>query len=85
MDKWFPGSPLSNKFRVIGGGSLFRIPVPAMLFVAIGIISYLILSKSKFGKHIYAVGGNEQASVVCGIRSERVKIKFIHMQVYYLV
>lgn len=70
------GRPISNftdEFLFIGRGRIGMIPVPIIIFIVVGIICWVFLKKNKFGKHVYAIGGNELASVVCGIRVRRVK------------
>lgn len=70
------GRPISNftdEFLFIGRGRIGMIPVPIIIFIVVGIICWVFLKKNKFGKHVYAIGGNELASVVCGIKVRRVK------------
>jgi Ribose/xylose/arabinose/galactoside ABC-type transport systems, permease components len=70
------GRPISNftdSFLFIGRGRICMIPVPIIIFILVGIICWFFLKKNKFGKHVYAIGGNELASVVCGIKVRRVK------------
>ncbi len=57
----------------IGGGEIFTIPFPLILFAVIFVILTLLLTKSKFGRRIYCIGANEQASLVSGINVNRVK------------
>ncbi|MFQ6098782.1 MAG: ABC transporter permease, partial [Armatimonadota bacterium] len=56
------------------GASVEVIPVPALIFVAVAIVSHVILSTQRFGRHVYAVGGNEEAARLSGIPVDRVKI-----------
>jgi inositol transport system permease protein len=65
---------LSESFLFLGKGEILGIPFPIIMFVIIGIISHLMLSKTKFGKYTYAIGGNEQAARICGINVDRYKI-----------
>ncbi len=46
--------------------------MPIIYLIIIVFISFLILSKSKLGRHIYAIGGNPQAAVFSGIKNSRV-------------
>lgn len=69
-----PIGGLSESFLFIGQGEIAGIPVPIIIFVIMGIISHLMLSKTKFGKYTYAIGGNEQAARICGINVDRYKI-----------
>ncbi len=50
------------------------IPVPVVtMFISFGIL-YFILKKTTFGRRVYAVGGNEEASILSGINTDRIKI-----------
>ncbi|MGG1312710.1 MULTISPECIES: ABC transporter permease [Cohnella] len=69
-----PIGNLSDSFRFIGQGSLLGIPVPILIFLFVGVVSYLLLNKTKFGKYIYAIGGNEQAARIAGINVDKYKI-----------
>lgn len=62
---------LKPSFSFIGGGSFLKIPVPIWIYLAVGILSYILLSKSQFGRYVFAIGGNEQAARICGINVER--------------
>lgn len=69
-----PIPDLSPSFLFIGKGEVLGIPFPIIVFVIMGLISHLMLSKTKFGKYTYAIGGNEQAARICGINVDRYKI-----------
>ncbi|HET6222400.1 MAG TPA: hypothetical protein VFE11_09550 [Dongiaceae bacterium] len=54
---------------------IFRIlPVPGLFFLAAVAVFYIVLKRSTFGRYIYAIGGNEQATRLSGINVDRVKI-----------
>ncbi len=61
-------------FRFIGGGSIAGIPFPIVLMIVIFIIMYWVLKHTTFGRYIYAIGGNEEATRLAGIPVNRVKI-----------
>jgi inositol transport system permease protein len=70
------GRPISSfydSFLFIGEGHVGLIPFSAILFVLFGLITHVVLTKTRFGKYIYAIGGNEESAKVCGIRVNRVK------------
>lgn len=72
------GYPISGKFQVfdfIGNGYLFNIPFPVILFFSSVILVYFILKYTKFGRYIFAIGGNEESSRFSGINPEWIKIK----------
>ena len=69
-----PISKLSDEFNFIGQGSIVGIPVPIILLLVVAIGARLLLNNTRFGRHVYALGGNEQAARVSGINVSRVKI-----------
>jgi ribose transport system permease protein len=50
------------------------VPVPVFYFIGVGIIASFILRRTGFGRHVYAVGGNETAARLSGVNVNRVKI-----------
>ncbi|MCE5154400.1 ribose ABC transporter permease [Staphylococcus hyicus] len=73
------GNPITNLgdnylFQLFGKGYFFGIPVPAVTMTLVFIILFVILHKTTFGRHTYAIGGNEIASKISGIKVDRVKI-----------
>ncbi|ADK81814.1 ABC transporter permease [Sediminispirochaeta smaragdinae] len=63
---------MSDSFNFIGAGYVGDIPMPIIYLLFIVLISFFILSQSKLGRHIYAVGGNSQAARFSGIKIKRV-------------
>jgi len=57
----------------IGGGS-FKIPYPMIMFIVMSLLFGLIMSRTKFGKHIYAVGSNSVSAKLTGVNVDKVKI-----------
>lgn len=71
----FPVTTLPSWFSWFGAGWIFEvIPVPAILLVIVFIISLVVLNYTKFGRAVYASGGNPEASRLSGINVKRVKI-----------
>lgn len=58
-------------FAIFGRGELFGIPIPALIFIVLGIVLQIILVKSGFGRKIFAIGGNETAALFSGLRRSR--------------
>lgn len=69
-----PIGGLSDTFQFIGQGMIFGLPIPILIFAFIGIVSFVLLNKTKFGKYVYAIGGNEQAAMIAGVNVTKVKI-----------
>lgn len=59
-------------FKTIGS-SVMGIPVAAILFLILAVITAIVLRKTTFGWHVYAVGGNERAALMSGVKTVRVK------------
>lgn len=59
-------------FSVFGQGSALGIPVPILMFILLAAVLGIILSKTPFGRKVYAVGGNGVAATFSGIRRARV-------------
>ncbi|MCM3781537.1 ribose ABC transporter permease RbsC [Neobacillus mesonae] len=64
----------SMAFQLFGRGYFLGIPVPAITMVITFVILWVILHKTSFGRKTYAIGGNEKAALVSGIKVARVKI-----------
>lgn len=56
-----------DSFGMIGKGYLFIIPVPAIIMVVVLVIGWYILNKTRYGRYLYAIGGNEEAARLSGI------------------
>lgn len=69
------GRPIPNLdpgFRYIGTGEIFGVPVPALLFLAVFLIAWLVLTRTSYGRYVYAVGGNEKSARTSGINTKRI-------------
>lgn len=67
-----PVSGMNDAFNWFGQGYLGPIPVSVIIMVVLFIVTWILLNKTCFGRHIYAVGGNEKAAIASGINSKRV-------------
>ncbi len=63
----------NHAFLKVGVGRLFGIPYPVIIFVVLFIVFIIILARTKFGRRIYMVGGNANASRLAGINAHKVK------------
>ncbi|MCI8550857.1 MAG: ABC transporter permease [Lachnospiraceae bacterium] len=61
-------------FAFFGQGSILGIKAPIVFMVVITVVSYVILKHTKFGRYLYAVGGNEYAAIASGINTKRIKL-----------
>lgn len=68
---WTGGLPISGmtkQFTVLGQKYVLSgVPIPIFYAIAIGIIGFIILNRSKFGRSIAAIGGNEETAYLAGI------------------
>ncbi len=71
------GAPIfikDEKFLFLGTGYIGPIPIPVVIMFFILVIAQFVLKKTKFGRYVYAVGGNEEAAISSGINAARIKI-----------
>ncbi|API91599.1 ribose ABC transporter permease [Virgibacillus sp. 19R1-5] len=64
----------SFAFEMIGKGYVFGIPFPVIVMIVVFFSLFFVLRSTVFGRQVYAIGGNEEASKLSGIRADRVKI-----------
>jgi inositol transport system permease protein len=78
------GGPISGfdpSFNFWGQGKVFEdVPVPVILFISSALIAFVILRFTKYGRHVYAVGGNPEAARLAGLN-----VGLIVLSVYVVV
>jgi putative xylitol transport system permease protein len=62
-----PVPALIPQYRWIGNGNVFGVPAPVVIFAAVFLISWFVLARTRFGRYVYAVGGNARAAKTSGI------------------
>ena len=68
---------ISNKtFLRMGSGQIFNIPYVAIILVLLFLVVGLMIPKFTFGRYMYAIGSNERACVLAGVRVNRWKLVF---------
>ncbi len=83
ISRGMPVSALLESFTNIGGGKIqlsqtdatLNINYTVLFFIGIIILVSFIMSKRRFGRYIYAIGGNEDAALAAGINVDAVKIQ----------
>jgi ribose/xylose/arabinose/galactoside ABC-type transport system permease subunit len=83
LSKGMPVAKLLDSYTVVGGGRValsatdpsLNINYTIFVFIAVIIVISFIMKKRKFGRFIYAIGGNEKAALAAGINVDMVKIK----------
>jgi ribose/xylose/arabinose/galactoside ABC-type transport system permease subunit len=74
---WYRVNPIYDLqpwYRELGRFELGPLPLPALVFLGMAALAALVLSRTRFGREVYAVGGNEQAARAAGISVARVKL-----------
>jgi len=61
-------------FGWLGAGDILGIPVSIWLMVVLAIVAWFVSTRTPFGRQVYAIGGNERAAELSGIRVNRVKV-----------
>jgi inositol transport system permease protein len=69
-----PISGFSPEMRWFGTGLVGPVPVPVLIFAAAAILCHVVLRYTRFGRAVYAVGGNAEAARLSGIRVDRVLV-----------
>ncbi len=65
---------LGSPYMLIGSGDFFGIPKPVVYFFFVALLLSLLLHKTKFGRQIFCIGSNFEASRTVGISAERLKV-----------
>jgi ribose/xylose/arabinose/galactoside ABC-type transport system permease subunit len=63
-----------DSFRWFGQGYVWGIPVPVIVMIIVALIGAFILTKTYFGRQIFALGGNEEAARLAGVNIKRMKV-----------
>jgi ribose transport system permease protein len=66
--------PDDSPFFNLGGGQTFGLPNPFIVFLVLSVIASLVLTRSVYGRQLYAIGGNERAARLTGLEVDRLKI-----------
>jgi inositol transport system permease protein len=65
---------LSDSYNQIGGSYFLGIPLPVIIFLIVVLLGVFILHYTRFGRYVYAIGGNELAAKVSGINTDTILI-----------
>ena len=69
-----PLSQLTPEYNFIGQGAIAGVPFPVIVLLVVAVLTHIMLTNTRFGRYIYALGGNEQAARISGVNIDRVKI-----------
>ena len=64
-----PVSMLNDSYLFLGAGMM-----PVFIYLAMALLAHVLLTQTKYGKYVYAIGGNQHAAVVSGINVAKYKM-----------
>jgi len=64
----------ATSFPAFGQSFLLHIPSPVWIMAVLFVMAWAVATKTPFGRHVYAIGGNERAAQLAGIRVAQVKL-----------
>lgn len=70
----YPVTGLGEDFGYLGTGISLGVPMPVWISALLVAVFVVITRKTRFGRHLYAVGGNERAALLTGLRVKRIKL-----------
>lgn len=70
----FPVTGLGGSFGHLGTGAFLGMPLPVWIMAALTAVFVVVTKRTRFGRHLYAVGGNERAARLTGLNVARIKI-----------
>jgi ribose/xylose/arabinose/galactoside ABC-type transport system permease subunit len=70
-----PITDLPPEFSFLGAGQILTLPLPAVIAALVFVVCAIIMKKTRFGRYIYAVGGNEEAALYSGVPVVRCKLQ----------
>jgi ribose/xylose/arabinose/galactoside ABC-type transport system permease subunit len=69
-----PIAGLPREFLVLGAGYIGPFPIPTVVAAVAFVLAHVMLSRTRFGRYIYAMGSNEEAAVLSGINVAKYKM-----------
>lgn len=70
----FPITGLGDGFGHLGTGAFLGMPLPVWIMLALTALFVVVTKRTRFGRHLYAVGGNERAARLTGLNVPRIKL-----------
>jgi ribose transport system permease protein len=65
---------LPDSFRVFGQGYIGPIPVPVVVMAVVAVVGSFVLTRTYFGRKVFALGGNEEAARLAGVNVDQMKV-----------
>jgi ribose/xylose/arabinose/galactoside ABC-type transport system permease subunit len=69
-----PVNGFSRGLRYLGVGYFWGLPTPVWILLALAAVMTIVMARTKFGWHIYAIGGNEEAARLSGVQVDKLKL-----------
>ena len=69
-----PITDLPPNYKYLGAGQVFTLPVPAVIAALVFAGAHLLMTRTRFGRYVYAIGGSEEAALYAGVRVARYKV-----------
>jgi ribose/xylose/arabinose/galactoside ABC-type transport system permease subunit len=69
---WSEGQPISafrDQYKALGQGFIGTVPIPVLIFLSLAILGFVMLRYTRYGRRIYAVGGNQEAARLSGLNT----------------
>ncbi len=70
----YPISGLPSWIKFFGGGTVLGVQMPILIMLVVYVLAWVLLERTPFGRHVYAIGGNETATRLSGVRVSRTKL-----------
>lgn len=70
----YPISGIPSWISWFGIGRIGIVPVPVIVMVIVYALAWVLLQRTPFGRHVYAIGGNELAAKLSGVKTQMVKL-----------
>lgn len=75
------GKPISSGYEKggeflskIGNGYVMGVPIPIIIMIVVFAVGFYVLTQTTFGRYVYSVGGNEEATKLSGVNTDKVKL-----------
>jgi ribose transport system permease protein len=65
-----------DSFRWFGQGYVWGVPVPVIVMIVVALIGSFVLTRTYFGRQVFALGGNEEAARLAGVNINKMKVIF---------
>ncbi len=63
-----------DAFSTFGKGFFLGIPIPVVIMLIVFVFMIILTTRTKFGRYVYAIGGNEKAAIASGVNVNKVKV-----------